>query len=370
IQAGLNILIVPAKSLVTMQTQSVVSAPGLVTTNVIVTVNSTSPSIPRTAYQILTNLGSEDPRIIKVLLNPVENSPHVGVTLFGTNLKRAANQSIPLLMRHAKSSNQQRRLTALSLLRLTLPESAVAREVMIRQLDSKNFVLFDLAVGSLTNTTEELRRIIPLTVQGLVSFRNRPLPFSETGRSPAYYALKEFARHQRAEVASHLQAVLTEASLREQVHILELLAATATTNEVNLALIGSFTNSPEAILRVQAWSTLGNITRDRQMEVIGLLSCLNSFPGKHTSIWLVYHRLGKLGAKAGAAVPTLIEGLQFQETHLIAKAAITLGEIGPPAHGALEPLHALREHPELVVREAVEDAIRKVSLPIKAKGAE
>ncbi len=368
--AGPNILIVPANSIVTLQTQSVVSTPGMVTTNFTVTVRSISPTVPRTAYQILTNLGSEDPRIIKVLLNPVENSTHVGVTLFGTNLKVAASQSVPLLMRNAKSTDQRRRLAAFSLLRLTLPESAAAREVMIRQLTTKNFVLFDLAAGSLTNTTAELERIIPLTVQGLVSFKNRPLPYSETGRTPAYYALKEFARHQRAEVAFHLQAVLTEASLREQVHILELLAATTTTNEVNLALIGSFTNSPDAILRVQAWSTLGDITGDRQMEANGLLAHLNSSPGKHTLIWLTYSRLGKLGADAGAAVPKLIEGLQFQETHLIAKAAETLGQVGPTAHAALEPLHALRAHPELVVREAVEEAIRKISAAPKTKGTE
>lgn len=71
--------------------------------------------------------------------------------------------------------------------------------------------------------------------------------------------------------------------------------------------------------------------------------------------------LGSLGTKVKSAVPMLREALKNEEDRIVAKAAESLGKIGPAAKDALPDLEALRNHPQLLVREPVEEAIRLIT---------
>ncbi len=357
-------LFIPSGGTLSLQTQMMIVAPGMVTTNIIVSTRYVSNSIPLAAHAMLTTLGSEDPRIIPLMFRPVESRTFYGPPQFSTNLKVAALQSVPFLVQRASSPDIRVRLIAMGLLKLTLPESTAATELFIQALRDNNYEVFDMAMGALQSNTQDLDRIVPLALDG-VRLRSTTSPFPAYSRSTATLpALKEFSRHSPL-VVPGLQDILRQTTNGLDTRLLHLLGEIGTTNNVDLALIGSFTNSPTGNIRAKAWFALGNITGDSEAKVMEQLTLLEG-----GAIWSAYIRLGELGPYSERAVPQIRAGLTNKEIRIVAKAAETLGKIGSGAKDALPDLEALRNHPHLMVREPVEDAIRKISASPKTKGAE
>ncbi|MCD6051547.1 MAG: hypothetical protein K0Q55_2956, partial [Verrucomicrobia bacterium] len=210
----------PPPPLLSTQKQTVVSAPGVVTTNVVVFIKSSQQPVPLHAYQILTNNGSDNPRVIPLLLNSADNLS--GPVPLNPNLQMPARKSIPLLLEAIEGRDPKRKWMALSLLRLTLPESDLARTCMIHALQNPDRNVFDFAIASLATTTNELDRIIPLATQGLMRYRNRTTDLFGGWNPPVYQSLREFSRHSPL-VVSQLQALLPQADFYEQHGIIQLL---------------------------------------------------------------------------------------------------------------------------------------------------
>jgi len=356
----------PLPANITTQRQVVVSAPGLVTTNTTVMIKrvGTTLPIPLPAFQLLTRFGSDDPRVIPLLLNPVDSYWHQGEFPFGTNLRMAAIRSIPLLVHETESMDRHRRIAAMTLLRLTLPQSGPARECMIRLLGSSDRATFDLAISSLQSTTNDLDRIIPLAAQGLLQFRNRTTDLYGLWQPPVYLALREFSRHSPL-VVPQLQAILPQADFYEQLGIVQLLGEIGRSNTVDQALLKTFTTNDAVALRAAAWFTLGKLNQDQTAEANGYLTQLEG--GMEYAAWKSFDNLSELGP---AALPVLIRFLDHHNERTVIKAAETLGKIGPAARAALAPLRTVQEHPDADVRAAATEAIRQISATPKTKGAE
>ncbi len=356
-----------------VQTQVLATAPGMVSTNLIISSRYASNTIPTDVYFTLRNVGSTDPRIIPLLFRAIPGPAMIGMTHeYGTNLKVAASQCIPLLVKKAASPDRVEKSIALGLLKLTLPESATARDVFIQALNDNDYPIFDFVLHSLTPFTNEVDRIVPLALDGI---RRRPKMFESNrilhSRTPypdfwdePYTPLKEFARYS-PKVIPGLQDILRDSSDRPDYYIIRFLAEIGSTNDIDLNLIRSFTNSMSVETRSSAWNLIGKLTGDTNAFVMEQLAYMH--PG---TVLTCYERLGAMGPAARIAVPKIREGLQHSEERIVAKAAETLGRIGPVAKDTLPDLEALRDHARLSVREAVEDAIHKISAPPKAKGAE
>jgi hypothetical protein len=362
----LRMVVYPVYGNATIQTQVMVTAPGQVTTNYMLITRSVSNAIPSLAFELLRTLGSPDPRVIPLLFRPAEN--RYQNTLypppFSTNLKTAATLSVPLLAQKSASSNLREKLIALSLLKLALPESTAAKEVFIQKLSDPDYRSFDISIGALRSFTNDLDRIIPLTLDWI---RHHPTA------SPKSYAshidnvsvtIKEFARHSPKVIPS-LEEILKENRSTPDPGIIQALGELGASNRVDLALLGSFTNHPANVIRAKAWLAIANLTGDADATAVYEMASKNS-----SAQWVRVIELGSVGTNVTSAVPILREALKNEEERLIAKAAESLGKIGPAAKDALPDLEALRNHPVLMVREPVEEAIRKISADPKAKGAE
>ncbi len=341
-----------------VKTQIVVSAPGLVTTNVVTVLRTGTRPLSRYAFQVLIQNGSEDPRVIPLLLNPMNDVGLYRPPKFGANLKVAARNSLPLIIQSAESREFDRKMGALALLKTALPESAAAREYLIRALNSNDARIFDFAIGALQTTTQELDRIIPLAVQGLRQFRNRTTDLEGDWIPPVYPTLKAFAQHSPL-VIPQVQAALDSVEPYEQVGILQLLRQIGTTNSVDLALLESYTTNHVIMVRAAAWLTLGKLKGDPLAIAVGRITFQDI--GPHIIPEESYRLLEEKGAAARIAVPTLIHCLKYDHIGTLVRTVEALGKIGPAAQEALEPLRQLRKHPEQIVREAVEMSLRKIT---------
>lgn len=356
ISAGISLLI---------KTQAVVTAPGTVITNVFVTTISASNTIPTVAYDILYKVGTEDPRVIPQLFRPIENrATYWPFSEFGTNLSVAASQSIPFLVKKAGSASRYDRLIAVSLLKLTMPQSSAGKETLIQMLKDNDPQVFDLAIGALQSCTNDVERILPLALDGIRRRLNSPSTPYQRRTDPALITLKEFAPYSPG-VTSGLQELLKENPKMPYPAMIRLLGEIGTTNSVDVSFISSFTNNLVTIVRAEAWNALGNLTGDTNAFVMEQVTLIDS-----GHLWASYIALGKMGPAAWPAVPKLREGLKNNEIRIIAKAAETLGKIGPRAWEALPDLIALRNHPHFMIREPVEEAIHLIIDEPKAKGAE
>jgi len=344
-------------------TQTVVMAPGLVSTNVVLSIRHASNAIPVTAYHLLTNLGSTDPRIVPVLLRPTDLT-QPGFPSFGTNLKTAALQSLPLLTDRVEQGNIFEKVIAISLLKLTLPESAVARESLIRRLEQRDQFSRDLIIGALAGVTNDLDRIVPFALDTLIK-QGLGRPYSQ---STAYFtALSNFAR-QRPPMIPRLQELLPQASTGDKIGILQVLGEVGNSNNVDSQLLRTYTKHYEAHVRTKAWFALGNITGDIDAKLSEQLTLIEY--GNDDVIRQACAKLGALGPAAVYTVPVLQANLQHQNERIVAQAAESLGQIGYGAKATLPNLETLREHPRPQIRAAATEAIRKISAPPKAKGAE
>ncbi len=346
----------PPPPILSTQQQTVVSAPGVVTTNVVVLIKSGLRPIPVRAYQILTNNGSDNPRVISLLLNSAD-SPSGPVSL-NPNLRMTARKSIPALLQAVEGRDLRQKWMALSLLRLTLPESDLARDCMIRALQNPERAMFDFAIGSLASTTNELDRIIPLATKSLLRYRNRTTDIFSGWNPPVYQSLREFSRHSPL-VVSQLQELLPEADFYEQHGIIQLLGDIGTTNTVDLTLIRSFTHHEKRLLRNAAWLTLSKLYGDQTTEVKGQITALEN--RVEPAFTQAHERLSALGPAAQAAVPALLECLKANDLRTVARSVETLGRIGPSANAALGALQSLSEHPNVTVREEVWTAISRIN---------
>lgn len=350
----------------TIQTQVMVTAPGMVVTNYVMTSRSTSNSIPFLAFELLRTIGSTDPRVIPLLFRPVENRypSSLSAPPFSTNLRTAALHSIPLLAQKSASQDYREKLIALALLKLTLPESSAAKDVFIQRLSDNDRQIFDYALGALHPFTNDLERIIPPALDGLrrrAKMTSQPYAPRVTGLPST---IKEFSRYSPL-VISGLQEILKDTANAPDTDILQVLGELGTSNQVDLVLISSFTNHPVNAVRAKAWFAVGNITGDADAKALAQLAMMDS-----SALWQAYTKLGEPESAGKLVVPQLRAGLKNENERIIAKAAESLGKIGPGAKDALPDLEALRNHPHLMVREPVEDAIRKISASPKAKGAE
>ncbi len=345
------------------KTQTVVMASGLVTTNVVLSFRYASNTIPVTAYHLLTNLGSTDPRIVPVLLRPTD-LPQPGFPSFGTNLKTAALQSLPLLIDRVEQGNISERVIAISLLKLTLPESAAARESLIRRLEQRDQFSRDLIIGALAGVTNDLDRIVPFALDTLIK-QGSGRPYWQ---STAYFtALSNFSR-QRPQMIPRLQELLPQASTGDKIGILQVLGEVGNSNNVNPQLLRTYTKHYEAHVRTKAWFALGNITGDIDAKLSEQLTMIEY--GNDDVVWQACAKLGSLGPAAVYAIPVLQAHLHHQNERIVAQAAESLGQIGYRAKATQPNLEALREHPRPQIRAAAEEAIRKISATPKAKGAE
>lgn len=354
-----------------VQTQVLATARGIVSTNLILSSRYASNTLPMDVYFTLRKVGSTDPRIIPLLFRPALGQAMIGMPHdYGTNLKVAASQRIPLLVTKAASPDRVERSIALGLLKLTLPESTAAREVFIQTLNADDYPIFDFALHALTPFTNEVDRIVPLALDGI---RRRPKMFDATrilhSRTPypdfwdePYTPLKEFARYS-PKVIPGLQDILRDTrDSRPDYYIIRFLAEMDSTNDIDLNLIRSFTNSISVETRSSAWNLIGKLTGDTNAFVMAQVAYMH--PG---NVLTCYERLGAMGPTARIAVPKIREGLHHPEERVVTKAAETLGKIGPVAKDSLPDLEALRDHAQLSVREAVTEAIRKISGDPKLK---
>jgi len=346
-----------------------VNSPGNVTTNTNVLIKVASVPMPKLVFQMLTNLGSDDARVIPLLLNRVEGITFHGPPPLGPSLSRAARRAVPLLVQNAHSygPNDERRLMALSLLSLTLPQSRAARETLTRTLMVSTRPVFDTTIAALQNVTNDLDIIVPIATQSLQRFRNRTTDLFGDWQPPVYLALEKFSQHSPL-VIPQVQELLPRADFYEQIGILQLLRKAGTSNTVDLDLLATFTKRPDPAIRAAAWFALGKLKNDQVAEAAGHITLLAN-AGDHIT-WAAYQRLGELGPASQAAVPELIRHLKLPDWRKVQKAAETLGKIGPVAHDALESLSPLRAHPDVAIRDAAEDAIRKISAGPKANGTE
>ncbi|MGV3756687.1 MAG: HEAT repeat domain-containing protein [Verrucomicrobiota bacterium] len=349
------------------QKQVIVSAPGVVTTNSLVMVKLSSQPLPRTAFQLLTNFGSDDPRVIPLLLNRVQSITFQSPPPLGTNLRLAALRSVPLLLDNARHPENERRWIALSLLGLTVSRSGAARDYLTQSLLQPERAVFDAAITALQRTTNNLDQLVPIATQSLLRFRNRITDLNGDWRPPIYAALQEFSRHSPL-VVPQLQQVLPEADFYEQLGTLQLLGEIGTSDTLDQALITSFTTNSRPALVSAAWIALGKVNRDRVAEAIGQITLLEI--GANDQSWSAYLKLGELGSAAQAAVPVLIQHLKMPSTRLVQQAAETLGKIGPAARAALAPLRTVQEHPDADVRATATEAIRLISAAPKASSTE
>lgn len=341
------------------QIQVVVTSPGNVTTNTNVLIRVASAPIPKLAFQMLTNFGSEDARVIPLLLNKV-----VGVTLhspppLGPNLSRAARRAVPLLVQNAQSygPNSERRFMALSLLSLTLPQSRAARETLTRALMDPKQAVFDTTITALQNITNDLDIIVPLATQSLLRFRNRTTDLDGDWQPPVYLALEKFSAHSPL-VIPLLQETLPQADFYERIGILQLLRKVGTSNTVNLDLVETFTKNQHPTIRAAAWFALGKLKNDRVAEATGHITRLAT--GDEQTIKEACQTLGDLGPASKAAVPELVRHLHLSDENKVQMVVETLGKIGPAAKDALESLYLLHSHPAPAIRVAAEEAIGKI----------
>lgn len=341
----------------TVQTQVMVTAPGQVTTNYVLITHSISKAIPTAAFELLRTIGSSDPRVIPLLLRPVENRYQSSLRPppFTTNLKTAALQSIPLLVQKSASPDLREKLIALALLKLTLPESSAAKEVFIERLSDNDYQSFNLAMEALRPFTNDLDRIIPLALDGL---RNHPTTSPEAYTSRVKNVaptLKEFVRYS-PKVIPGLEKILRDSPDVPDPGIIQLLGELGASHHIDLAFIGSFTNHHANAVRAQAWLAIASLTGDTDAAAVYEMASKN-----RSAQWVSVIELGSLGTKVKSAVPMLREALKNEEDRIVAKAAESLGKIGPAAKEALPDLEALRKHPQLMVREPVEEAIRLIT---------
>ncbi|HEY1170528.1 MAG TPA: HEAT repeat domain-containing protein [Verrucomicrobiae bacterium] len=353
---------IPTGGSLIIQTQMTVISPGVVTTNIIVSTHYRANSIPYQAHEILKTAEHAEPRIITQLLRPVANrSGYSSAPRFGTNLTMAALRAMPLLTQKAVAPDVDERLTAMALLKLTLPQSTTAKEIFIQALRDKDATVFEYAMVTVRPFTNDLERIIPPALEGLQ--RTRYMASSTMRSTEAFATLKEFVPHS-PRVINGCMEILRQNPNPPDVAIVQFVGENGNTNNVDLALIGSFTNSTITLVRARAWNALGNLTGDMNAFVMEQMAWL-----ENGSVWQSYIKLGALGEHAGRAVPKVREGLRDKEPRIVAKAAETLGRIGPAAKDALPELEALRTHPQLLVREQIEEAIRKISAESKGKAS-
>ncbi|HEY1170526.1 MAG TPA: HEAT repeat domain-containing protein [Verrucomicrobiae bacterium] len=356
----------PSGGVLTFQTQVSVSVPGTVATNVIITTRYRSNAIPYTAYNILTNIGSEDPRVIPILLRPLDRNQQAFPT-FGTNLKTAARMSAAMLLNEAENGTDK--IRAYALLKLTLPESISARELFTRRLELNDPFSREIIIESFLEVTNDLDRLVPLTLNLLKKDRTITQPTSSLARkSPAVFAVLKNFSHHRPEVISGLQELLPQATTTDKASILQLLGEIGNSNNVSPELLRAFTNHYEANVRMKAWFALGQITRDVQAKVNEQITLMEY--GRDDIVWEACGKLGDLEADAVNAVPILQKHLQHQNERIISKAAEALGKIGPQAKVTLPLLEMLLNHPRPQIKETAKEAIRKISGEPKAKGAE
>lgn len=335
-----------------------VSSPGNVTTNTNVLIKVASVPMPKLVFQMLTNLGSDDARVVPLLLNRVEGITFYGPPPLGPSLSRAARRAVPLLVQSTHGPNDERRWMALSLLSLTLPQSRVARETLTKALLDTNRPVFDSTITALQNVTNDLDIIVPIATGSLLRMRNRTTDLYGGWNPPVYQALENFSHHTPL-VASQLQEILPQADFYEQVGILQLFSRIGTPETMDKDLLTSFSTNSRPIVASAALLALGNIYGDKVAEASAHIKLLEI--GNTDNAWRSYEKLGELGPDARTAVPLLITHLKLARTQAVQQAAETLGKIGPAAQDAIEPLQALHSHPDATVRETAEAAIRLIT---------
>jgi len=354
---GFTVLHAPGSATFVSRTQTVILAPGRVATNVVVTLRYASNTIPLTAYRILTNLGSSDSRIIPILLRPTDRMTRE-FPAFGTNLKTAVSQSIPLLIRYAESGNAPEKVTALSLLKLTLPESKAVQEVFIRRLEQHDVFSREIIIGALSHATNDVDRIVPFALEMLLKQNQVGGGPYYRGSTSVFTALKEFSRYS-PRVIPGLQETLPKASTGDKIGILQLLGEIGNSNNVDPQLLKTYTTHYEALVRTKAWFALGAITGDTDAQVNEQLTLMEY--GNDDAICNACAKLASLGPAAKNAVPSLRTYLKHQNDRVIAQAIEALGKIGPSAKAALPDLEPLLKHARPQISAAAETAMRKIS---------
>jgi hypothetical protein len=114
-----------------------------------------------------------------------------------------------------------------------------------------------------------------------------------------------------------------------------------------------------------ASEALWSVDNDASRLIPSLVRDLNSF-GKtnETRVWTLLERFGSFGPQATPAVPALVEVLlNDSNERLRAKAAATLGRIGPAASNSIPALQGALQDPYFNVREAVTNALKQISPP-------
>lgn len=111
---------------------------------------------------------------------------------------------------------------------------------------------------------------------------------------------------------------------------------------------------PELSVRFSAALAMQKIDPGNEAYVPVLLESLRSGHGT------VFIEVGRMGAEAEWAVPTLIELLSHQEATIRALAASTLGRIGTASGDAEQALERTTRDPEPAVRRAAESALEQI----------
>lgn len=341
------------------QTQIVVSAPGLVTTNIVTTLSKGVRPLSWDAFNVLVNNGSDDPRIIPLLLNPLNDATfYRRVDRYSLNLKPAIKNSLPYIIQQIETTtNIDRKLAALAMIRLVIPESRIAHGYMVASLRSTDGRVFDFAIRSLQTTTNDLELIVPLAIDGLTRFRNRTTDLYEGWIPPVYPALKEFSRY-NPQVVPQLQTAILQVDPYEQVGILQLLQQIGSREGVDLALIESFTTNRIGMVRSAAWSALGKLKGEPLAEALSQIAIQDN--GPHIVPEEAYAKIAALKTEAAIAVPTLIYYLNSDHIGTLTRTIETLGSMGPAAREAVGPLRKLLGHPEEAVREKASASLRLI----------
>ena len=130
------------------------------------------------------------------------------------------------------------------------------------------------------------------------------------------------------------------------------------------ALISVLKDSPRLFERQQSAMALGRIGQPAKIAVPALAKTMRQ---KNTFQDLGQYSADALSRIGKAAVPYLIQALKDEISEVRFAAVGALGQIGPDARDAIQPLIEALEDKNLLYREAAEDALEKIQAKTESK---
>jgi HEAT repeat protein len=150
-----------------------------------------------------------------------------------------------------------------------------------------------------------------------------------------------------------------DANVRVRRAALEVLGRCGRTAQSAAPLLARCLKDKDAEVRIAAAAALAQIGPDAKIALAGLREALKD-ENKFVRCQAM-EALGRLGSDAVEAIPDLIEALKTEKVLDARVAAIkALGELGPLAKDAVGPLSDAAKSTQTAVRDAANDALKKI----------